>query len=622
MSDASANPIAAAWTRPLSQAAGLDAGRARRRTVPRSALSQLTTTVRDPLRILDEQNQTRLSQFVPLRIERMSQSPFAFYRGTAGIMAADLAADPHTGILVASCGDAHVANFGFYASPQRSLVFDLNDFDEAAWAPWEWDLKRLVTSIVISGQSSGRTQSVIDDAVLIAVQAYSKAINSMVTLTPMQRYFTHFEIDAAAASADKKSRAVLERAVREATKRTGDRAAQRLTQRDAEGRVVFVDRPPTMIHPEHEILVETEEHLKSYVSSANTDIQLLLANYVASDVVRRVVGVGSVGTRCYLIAFQAGDESVLLLQAKEADESVLVQYGHIAQPPSLVADIETYGEGARVVALQRVLQAFSDPFLGYLRGPEADLYVRQFHDMKGGVDSELLPTRTFKRYGQTCAATLARAHAQSPHAVEVAGYIGDRGSARRRAPGVGVRLRRSVAQRLPRVHRRERLRSGTRLIGWPVAEPVDEPGRTAPPTLGGVEHMEPIFLAVAVGFEALGALAMVVGTIIAIVLGARALLRGQGGEAAFQTLRTTLGGAILMGLEVLVAADLIRTITSQPSIEDALILGLIVVIRTILSMSIQIEIEGTLPWKRALTTSGAQVVASEVTKDRAAASGT
>lgn len=143
--------------------------------------------------------------------------------------------------------------------------------------------------------------------------------------------------------------------------------------------------------------------------------------------------------------------------------------------------------------------------------------------------------------------------------------------------------------------------------------------RTAAPTLGGVEHIEPVFLAVAVGFEVLGALAMVVGTVIALTLGIRALMRGQGGEAAFQTLRTTLGGAILLGLEVLVAADLIRTITSQPSIEDALILGLIVVIRTILSMSIQIEIDGTLPWKRALVTSGASVMAGEVAKDRAAA---
>lgn len=427
MTETSASPIAVAWAHPRTQSAGLEAGRAVRRVVPRSALARLTTTGRDPLGILDRQNETRLSQFVPLRIERMSQSPFAFYRGTAAIMAADLAADPHTGILVASCGDAHVANFGFYASPQRSLVFDLNDFDEAAWAPWEWDLKRLLTSVIISGQSTGRTRKVIDGAVMTAVGAYAQAIAAMVAMTPMQRYFTHFEVDKALDSSDKKSRAVLEQAIRDAEKRTGDRAAHRLTERADDGGVVFADRPPTIIHPEAELLQAIEEHIGSYVSSASTDIRMLLSHYVPSDVVRRVVGVGSVGTRCFLVAFQAGDDSTLILQAKEADQSVLAQYGGIAQPDSLIADIEIHGEGARVVALQRVLQAFSDPFLGYLRGPDADLYVRQFHDMKGGVDSETLATRPFTRYAQACAVTLARAHAQSPAAVEVAGYIGNGG---------------------------------------------------------------------------------------------------------------------------------------------------------------------------------------------------
>ncbi len=427
MSDNTADPIATAWTHPRTQDAGLEAGRAVRRSVPRSTLAQLTTTGRDPLGILDHQNKTRLPEFVPLRTERMSQSPFAFYRGTAAIMAADLAADPHTGILVASCGDAHIANFGLYASPQRTLVFDLNDFDEAAWAPWEWDLKRLITSVIISGQSTGRTQQVIEAATLTAVAAYATAIEEMVALAPLQRFFTHFEIDKALDSAHKKGRAVLQEAIRDATKRTGDRAALRLTQRDKAGRVTFIDRPPTMVHPEHDILQTVEDNIRDYVASANTDVRVLLSHYVASDVVRRVVGVGSVGTRCFLVAFQAGDDSILLLQAKEANQSVLAQYGGIPQPQSLVDDIETYGEGARVVSLQRVLQAFSDPFLGFLRGPTADLYVRQFHDMKGGVDSETLATRQFKRYAQACAVTLARAHAQSPAAVEVAGYIGDGG---------------------------------------------------------------------------------------------------------------------------------------------------------------------------------------------------
>lgn len=426
MAEPNDNPIAAAWKRPTTPAAGFAAGRQARRAVPRRDLARLTTTGRDPLGILAEQNESRLKEFVPLRNERMAQSPFAFYRGTAALMAADLAADPHTGILVGSCGDAHVANFGFYASPQRTLVFDLNDFDEAAWAPWEWDLKRLVTSIVVSGQSTGRTQSVIDEAVLSAVRTYLRSMSALAARTPLERYFTHFEVDQAIRNVDKESRAALRSATKDAQKRTGARAVHRLTRSDERGRIVFVESPPTMVHVDPEIVRETKGYIRDYLESANIDISVLMARYVVSDVVRRVVGVGSVGTRCYLISFQAGDDSVLLLQSKEAGESVLAKYGRIEQPPELIAEIERRGQGARVVALQRLMQAFSDPFLGYLSGAEADLYMRQFHDMKGGLDTEVLETRPFLRYAGGCAVTLARAHAQSPAADRIVGYSGNR----------------------------------------------------------------------------------------------------------------------------------------------------------------------------------------------------
>jgi uncharacterized protein (DUF2252 family) len=430
VTDASPDPIAASWVRPPSLDAALASGREFRRRAPRSTLSVLSAGDRDPLGILDRQNATRVPELVPLRIERMSQSPFAFYRGTAALMAADLARDPGSGITVASCGDAHVSNFGFYASPHRALVFDLNDFDEAAWAPWEWDVKRLVTSVIIAGQATARDEDVVREAALAAVRAYARTIVATSRRTPTQRYFSHFDVSEALASTDRESRAVLREAIRDAEKRTGERAARRLTAMGEDGRLRFVERPPTMTRVAPGVVARIEEYVYDYIQTTSADIRILMTNYVTSDVVRRVVGVGSVGTRCSLVLFQDGDGHALLLQSKEAGRSVLEEYGGIAQPPVLTSHIDEYGEGARVVAMQRLLQAFSDPFLGFLRGvdihdEERHLYVRQFHDMKGGLDIEGLDDGPFARYAQACAITLARAHAQSPNAGVVAGYIGN-----------------------------------------------------------------------------------------------------------------------------------------------------------------------------------------------------
>ncbi len=419
------DPIAYTWIHPPTVHTRTELGRAARHTVPRSRLSRLTTSGRDPLGILATQNETRVQELLPLRVERMSQSPFAFYRGTAALMAADLARDPHSGILVASCGDAHVANFGFYASPQRTLVFDLNDFDEAAWAPWEWDVKRLITSIIIAGRMTSRDEGVVADVALAAVRSYARAIATSARLSPLARYFAHFDLAAAVEDMDKQSRAAVRAAIADAEKRTGERAARKLTHAGPNGRLRFVEHPPTMVHVEGGPRARVEEYIADYLDTASIDIRMMLSGYVASDVARRVVGVGSVGTRCHLCILQDGDGNAVLLQAKEAGRSVLVEYGGIAQPPVVTAEIAAGGEGARVVALQRILQAFSDPFLGYLRAAAADVYVRQFHDMKGGIDIETLDDHPFASYAEACAVTLARAHAQSPDAAQVAGYIGN-----------------------------------------------------------------------------------------------------------------------------------------------------------------------------------------------------
>ena len=409
---------------PASAAARAAQGRETRRRVPRRALAERTRGARDPLGILAAQNAARVAELVPLRMERMAASPFAFYRGTAALQAADLAGDPHSGILVPSCGDAHVANFGFYGSPQRTLVFDLNDFDEGAWAPWEWDVKRLVTSIVVAGQASGRDETVVRRSVLAAVRAYAHGMGADPGRSPLVRYFAHFDVNAVADTLDRQTRAVVRRAIRDASRRTGDRATRRLTETGADGRLVFVEQPPTMTHPDREAEVRLRENVERYARSASVDIRLLLTNYTVSDLVRRVVGVGSVGTVCSLALFQDGDGNALILQAKEAGRSVLEEYGGIEQPAAFHDHVRRHGQGGRVVAMQRIMQATSDPFLGQLQASGMDFYVRQFHDMKGGIDAAELEDRPFHAYAQSCAATLARAHAQSPNAAVVSGYIG------------------------------------------------------------------------------------------------------------------------------------------------------------------------------------------------------
>jgi len=399
-------------------------GRDARQRLPRRDLALLTTAGRDPLGVLASQNASRVPELVPMRAERMSASVFAFYRGAAAVMATDLARDASTGISVASCGDAHVANFGFYASPQRSLVFDLNDFDEAAWAPWEWDLKRLVTSVVLAGQETSRDDRVVRESAAAAVRTYARVLDRLVERDPLARYFEHFSPQELLDSYDPQSRSVVVEAIRDAKRRTGKRAVRRLTTEGDGGRLAFVEQPPTTVHVD----LDTSRLMLAvdgdYRASVNVDVRMLLSHYEAVDVVLRVVGVGSVGTRCFLVLLQDGDGHALMLQGKEAGRSVLEQYGGVHQPTALTDVVAAFGEGARVVSLQRVLQAVSDPFLGHVRSPDQDYYVRQFHDMKGGIEMVELDDAPFQRYAQACAATLARAHAQSPNAAAVAGYAG------------------------------------------------------------------------------------------------------------------------------------------------------------------------------------------------------
>lgn len=423
-------PLAQNWTAPPSVEELIHDGLAARDRVPRESLADLDTTGRDPMAILDAQDVSRLQELVPIRTQRMAESAFAFYRGSAALMAADLSRSPDSGLHVGSCGDAHVANFGLYASPQRTIAFDLNDFDEAAWAPWDWDVKRLVTSIVVAGQATSRDDAVVRRAALGAVRAYARALEHSARRSPLDRYYDRVNIEVSAEQYDEESRAAMKQAIKDAEKRTGARAARRLTTVGDGGRVVFVEQPPEMTHVDAYRERQVRALVERYATTTNIDIRILLQKYRPSDVALRVVGVGSVGTRCYVISLQAGDSDVLVMQAKEAETSVLVKYGKVAQPEGVEDYIDEFGDGARVVGMQRMLQAVSDPFLGHLYGrpegggPKRAFYVRQFHDMKGGFDTDALEDDAFHWYALACGATLARAHGQSPNAEAVAGYVG------------------------------------------------------------------------------------------------------------------------------------------------------------------------------------------------------
>ena len=397
--------------------AELSRGRALRAEIPRKSLAFAAERSRDPVSILETQNVTRLPDLVPLRMERMTASPFAFYRGTAAIMAADLAGEPTTGITVVSCGDAHISNFGLYASPQRTLVFDLNDFDEAAMAPWEWDVKRLVTSVVIGARDNGYDESVVESTALAAASGYRTGLADMMALPVIERYYRSAAVNKLRKRLSPEARDMVDRAARQARKRTSVQAVSRMTAVDDSGMRHFIDEAPRLTRLSADEQARLAHLFEEYRQTVPADIALVLSQHELTDMALRVVGVGSVGTRCFVLLLTGPAGGYLVLQVKEAEKSVLDVWG--GHP-----DSHTH-QGSRVVDNQRILQAISDPFLGHLTGPGGrHFYVRQFRDMKGSVDLPTLSPYQFTTYVRGCGTVLARAHAQSPSAPAISGYLG------------------------------------------------------------------------------------------------------------------------------------------------------------------------------------------------------
>jgi uncharacterized protein (DUF2252 family) len=400
------------------------AGRALRADVPRSVHAEWDVEARDrdPIAVLEEQARTRVAELVPVRHERMAASPFAFFRGGAAIMAMDLSTTPVTGLTVQACGDAHVANFGTFATPERNVIFDVNDFDETERGPWEWDVKRLATSLHVVAREHGFTPAQRDDVVLEAVRVYREYVDQYSTMRALDVWYDHTTADDLVAHFPKRYRAQARRDVTRALRKDHVRAVTRLTT-DTDGGPRFVEDPPIVVHLDD--LEPTADDVAATVADYRTGLsderRFLLDRFRVVDVARRVVGVGSVGTRCWVALFEAttpveGTPDRIVLQVKEAPPSVLAPY---------VGPAASGHEGRRVVAGQRLTQVASDVFLGWCRGPSGHhYYVRQLWDVKGQGDLTRMDLGKLTHYGALCAWTLARAHARTGDAAAITGYLG------------------------------------------------------------------------------------------------------------------------------------------------------------------------------------------------------
>jgi uncharacterized protein (DUF2252 family) len=397
----------------------------------------------DPVSLLQEQAKTRVQELVPIRYGRMLVSPFTFFRGAALIMASDLSTTPRSGLTAQLCGDAHLSNFGVFASPERRLVFDCNDFDETHPGPWEWDVKRLAASVVIAGRNRGHPKAVRSQAIMALGQTYRESMRQMAALSNLDVWYFHVDAaevvtsleSQATTSGSKKQAQMAATATKLVTKaQTKDsmRALDKLTH-IVDGKRCIISDPP-LIEPIEEVFPGAEyeravgmfkDLLRRYRQSLSTDRRHLLEEYQFSQMARKVVGVGSVGTRAWVVLMHgARQDDVLFLQAKQAEASVLERF----------TKKSIYGNhGARVVAGQRLMQASSDIFLGWQRsdgvdGVSRDYYVRQLQDWKGSIDTDTMIPEGLEAYGKLCALTLARAHARSGDRYAMSAYLGNNAS--------------------------------------------------------------------------------------------------------------------------------------------------------------------------------------------------
>jgi uncharacterized protein (DUF2252 family) len=412
-----------------SVAERVEIGRSARGATPRSSHGGWKPAADrpDPVALLEEQNKTRLPWLVPLRHARMRVSPFTFYRGTSKIMAADLAPTPVSGLEVQVGGDAHLSNFGAYASPERKLVFDANDFDETLRGPWEWDLKRLATSFLIAGQDLGFSRKDCRKAAAHSVCSYREAMAQFSAMAFLDLWYDHVDVDDLRSASGMDS-AELERRVtrfqRRAESKTSLQALQKLTV-EVDGRRQIRSDPPVLVplrdlpagYDPEALERVARQALEAYKTTLPDDRHWLLDRYSLVDIGLKVVGVGSVGTRCLIVLLEGRDGGdPLFLQAKEAGRSVLED--HLGSSPF-------NNHGRRVVEGQRMIQAQSDIFLGWTQGKGGfHFYLRQLRDWKGSVEVESATPNQLRFYARLCGYTMARGHARSGDPVAIRSYLG------------------------------------------------------------------------------------------------------------------------------------------------------------------------------------------------------
>lgn len=401
------------------------AGERRRQDAPLEGLAEVPSANerRDALTLIREQEAGRDVTRLPLRYERMSANPFAYLRGAAAVMASDLDLKPNSGITVQLCGDAHLANFGMFASQERSLVFDINDFDETNPGPFEWDVKRLAASFTIAARANGFNENEQRDASKSVAKSYREWMSAFNERNTLDVWFAKVDVDWMVSQLKKSDvKHALVKASDKARKKTVDSAVMKLTE-VVNGKRQFREDPPLLTRiTENELgdIVDLVAPVYAdYVSTLQLDRAALLSRYSFVDFGFKVVGVGSVGTRAYVLLLESGDGEPLVLQGKQAGESVLERY---------VGKSVFENSGERVVQGTKLMQASGDPFLGWCHGGEAapyDFYFRQLWDMKGKIDPELLNPEGLKIYGMICGAVLARAHARAGDASMITGYLGD-----------------------------------------------------------------------------------------------------------------------------------------------------------------------------------------------------
>ncbi len=393
-------------------------GRSLRDSVPRASLANWTLggDGRDPIELLERTSQGRLARLAPLRFGRMLRSPFTFLRGSPALMAYDLVQTPVTRKQVQTCGDCHLLNFGLFATPERRLVFDINDFDETLPGAWEWDLKRLAVSVVVAGRSIGVSEKDSRDAALACCRSYRQHLAQFAELSPLEIWYACVTADDLIEMApDSRARKRRERLAAKARLRGAEQLFPKITRAEGAG-YQFVERPPIKTRVVDEALLEqAREGFAAYRASLPEERRLLFDRYQLHDLARRVVGIGSVGTRCFVALFLCDDKSPLLLQVKEAGPSVFE--AHTGRSP-----FENHGQ--RVVVGQRITQAASDLFLGWARVAGFDFYVRQLRDMKFSLPIETFDARRLEYYAAVCGWTLARAHATSGDPAVMSGYLG------------------------------------------------------------------------------------------------------------------------------------------------------------------------------------------------------